>query len=163
MTATEPVRSKKDLKRLAGYYLKNGQLRNHALIVLAVYTALRISDLLRLRWSDVYDFENERFLSHISLTEGKTGKHRAIALNKDARTALENYLPFKKGIFIFASNRKNAAPIGRVQAYRIIKSAAKAVKLAVKISCHLLRKTLGYHAWRAGVAAAVIDRGNQRL
>ena len=55
MAAKEPIRDKIQLKSLANYFLKRGQLRNHVLIVMGTCTALRISDLLRLKWSDVYD------------------------------------------------------------------------------------------------------------
>ncbi len=49
MATTQPIRNKNQVRELADYYLRKGQLRNYALIVLGVHTALRISDLLRLR------------------------------------------------------------------------------------------------------------------
>lgn len=156
MAATEPIRDKRELKRFVRYYLKNGQLRNYTLIVLGIHTALRISDLLRLKWRDVYCFESKRFKTHINLTEKKTGKTTSIALNKAAIHALAQYFPSKRGAYIFASSRKNAAPICRVQAYRIIRAAGAAARITTRISCHSLRKTLGYHAWRSGTAVAVI-------
>jgi len=65
MAATEPIRNKEQLKDLANYFLLRGQYRNHAMIIMATCTALRISDLLRLRWSDVYDENHARFKSHV--------------------------------------------------------------------------------------------------
>lgn len=78
MAETEPIRSKKQLKELAGYYLKKGQLRNYTLIVMGVYTALRISDLLRLQWSDVYDEKQKTFHTHITVTEKKTKRRKRL-------------------------------------------------------------------------------------
>ena len=156
MATTEPIRDKEELKRFVRHYLEKGQLRNYALVVLGLHSALRISDLLRLRWEDVYDFEGGFFRSHIKLKESKTGKQAAVALNKAAVVALRLYFPHRRGVFIFASSRKNASPIGRVQAYRIVRAAAEAVKLERCVSCHSLRKTFGYHAWHSGVAVAVI-------
>ena len=54
MAATEPIRNKGQLKALANYFLKRGQFRNYALIIVGTSTALRISDLLKLKWTDVY-------------------------------------------------------------------------------------------------------------
>ena len=67
MAATEPIRDKKQLKELEDYFLRKGQLRNYTLIIMGTYTVLRISDLLRLKWSDVYDEERQVFRSHITV------------------------------------------------------------------------------------------------
>lgn len=157
MAATQPIRNKKRLKKLAEYYLERGQCRNYALIVMGVYTALRISDLLRLKWSDVYDAEKNIFRNHVEITEKKTAKTKRIALNKQVLGALRLCLPHRRGEYIFASNRKSGKAISRVQAWRIIHAAAIAVGINGKVSCHSLRKTWGYHACRSGeVPLAVI-------
>jgi len=54
--ATEPIRDKKQTAALALYFKNKGQYRNFTLVIMGLYTALRISDLLRLKWKDVYDF-----------------------------------------------------------------------------------------------------------
>lgn len=147
MAATEPIRNKEQLKDLANYFLLRGQYRNYAMIIMATCTALRISDLLRLRWSDVYDEDHARFKSHVTLTEHKTGKQKTIALNKQIIQALKLYYPHRRGGHIFSNGRKMEAPISRVQAWRIVKAAVEVVGIFGKIACHSLRKTFGYHAW----------------
>ena len=86
----------------------------------------------------------------------KTGKTKTIALNKQVLQALRLYLPHRRGDFIFASSRGNANAISRVQARRIIRTAAMAVGLHGKISCHSLRKTWGYHAWTSKAVSPVV-------
>ena len=44
----------------------------------------------------------------------------------------------------------------RNQTRRIIRNAEEAVNLPSEISCHSLRKTFSYHAWKSGVSPAVI-------
>lgn len=156
MAATEPIRDKNQLRALGEYFLKRGQLRNYALVVMGVYTALRISDLLRLRWVDVYDKERSEFRTHATITEHKTGKTKTIALNKKILNALQLFFPHRRGEFIFVSNRKNGKAISRVQAWRIIHAAAVAVGIAGKIACHSLRKTWGYHAWTSKTVSPVV-------
>jgi len=159
MAATEPIRDKNQLKALGEYFLKQGQLRNYALIIVGAHTVLRISDLLRLKWSDVYDEERQEFRAHVTITEKKTGKTKTIALNKQVICALRLYFPHRRGEFIFASNRKSAKAISRVQAWRIIHGAVIAVGIAGKIACHSLKKTWGFHACRSGsVPLAIIVR-----
>ena len=117
---------------------------------------LRPSDLLRLTWNHVYDEEQRTFRSHIILTEKKTQKQRTIAINRQVVAALRLLLPNRRGSFIFASNRKEEKAISRVQAWRIIRVAAEAVGEIERIALYSLRKTAGYHAWKAGVSPVVL-------
>ena len=157
MATTQPIRSKQQIRNLAEYYRRKGQLRNQVLIILGVHTALRISDLLRLTWDDVYDFNNNRVKIYINVTEKKTGKTRTIALNKIAVGALALYAnqSAQKGRFLM-ENPQTKRAISRIQAYRLIRAASEALHFQIRVSCHSLRKTFGYHAWKSGVSPAII-------
>jgi integrase len=157
MQTTEPIRNKHHVKELVNYYLERGQFRNHVLIVLSVHTALRVSDLLRLQWKDVYDFESEQIRASIRIIEKKTGKHKIIALNIHIIRALSHYIAQKNirpDMFVIENERTHKS-ICRVQAYRIIRAAAESLGIE-RVSCHSLRKTFGYHAWKNGAPLAVI-------
>ena len=157
MAATEPIRNKHHVRQLAEYYLRLGHIRNYVLIVMGVHTALRISDLLRLRWDDVYDFENDRICNTVTITEKKTGKAKTLALNNAAVNALALFAPqaVQRGCFLIENHRTKKA-ISRIQAYRLIRAAAEVLKFQNRVSCHSLRKTFGYHAWKSGVSPAII-------
>ena len=157
MAATEPIRNKNQVRELAEYYLHRGQLRNYVLVVLGVYTALRISDLLRLHWDDVYDFEHCRVRESVTITEKKTGKVKTFALNKDVIKATKLFASKNacQGAFLI-ENLQTKQAISRIQAYRLIRAAAEELQLQNRVSCHSLRKTFGYHAWKNGVSPAVI-------
>jgi integrase len=157
MATTEPIRNKNEVRQLAEYYRERGQLRNYVLVVLGVHTALRISDLLRLRWDDVYDFENHRIRTSVTITEKKTRKAKTFALNKDAVRALTLFATqfARRGAFLI-ENPLTEKAISRIQAYRLIRAASEALQFQVRVSCHSLRKTFGYHAWKSGVSPAVI-------
>jgi integrase len=43
-----------------------------------------------------------------------------------------------------------------VQAWRIIHVAAEAIGETGCISCHSLRKSMGYHAWKSGVLPVLL-------
>ncbi|MCL2498516.1 MAG: tyrosine-type recombinase/integrase [Symbiobacteriaceae bacterium] len=156
MKTTEPIRNKHQVREMAAYYLKKGQIRNYVLVTMGLYTALRISDLLRLTWSDVYDFANLQFHESISIKEKKTGKSKVIALNKDIITALSAYMSAAAPQKPIIDNQQTGKAISRIQAYRIIRAAAEALKMPQKVSCHSLRKTFGYHLWKGGISPVVI-------
>ena len=157
MAATEPIRDKNELKKLADYFLDKGQLRNYTLVLMGTYTVLRISDLLRLKWSDVYDEERQAFRTHITIIEKKTKKERTIAQNAQVLGALRQSYLQRRGEYIFANNRKEPTAISRIQAWRIIHAAVVKLGIMGKIACHSLRKTWGYHAVKSGeVSLAVV-------
>lgn len=160
MSTTQPIRNLKDLESLKNYYLiQKPNLRNYALICTAVNTARRISDILSLKWGDVYHIESGTFRKHLILTEQKTQKSTMIALNHGAVQGLSIYLEslpsIKKEQYIFAG-KDRTTPLSRVQAYRIIKDACHALNLSDHISCHSLRKTFGYQAWVSGTNPALL-------
>jgi len=157
MASTQPIRNKNEIRELTAFYLKRGQLRNHVLVVLGIYTALRISDLLRLRWDDVYDFQNNRIRETVCVVEKKTRKAKIIALNKAVVKALALFAGrnARSGRFLIENPRTRRA-ISRIQAYRLIRGAAEALRFQTRVSCHSLRKTFGYHAWKSGASPAVI-------
>jgi len=157
MATTQPIRNKQQIRALAEYYLRKGQLRNQILVLLGLHTALRISDLLRLTWDDVYDFRNNRVRARIDIVEKKTRKAKSILLNGAVISALFMFAgrSAQKGrILIENINTKRA--ISRIQAYRLIRAASEALMFQSRVSCHSLRKTFGYHAWKSGVSPAII-------
>ena len=164
MNIAQPIRTRHDLEKLKEYYKgKKPNSRNLLLIIIGLNTALRISDILALKWDMVYDFEGEKYKSYITITEKKTGKGAQIYINSSAKDALSNYYEELKSAgksitpddYIFSHTNKNL-PISRVQAFRIIKRAADECSLSGVISCHSLRKTFGYHAWKQGAPLAVL-------
>ena len=160
MSTTKPIRKREDIEALKNYFLyTKHNMRNYIMVCLGINSALRISDLLSLTWGDVYSFANGRFRNHVSVTERKTGKGRRIALNKSMKKALELYkksLPeVAEETFIFPG-RGGKKPLSRCQAYRILRAAGRALHFETGLSCHSLRKTFGYHAWKMGVQPAML-------
>ena len=164
MNTAQPIRSTEDLKKLKRYYkdIRSNE-RNQLLIIMGLNTALRISDILSLKWESVYDFDRKKFKSHIVLIEEKTGKTSTIFINQNIHKALEEYKDYlrknkkapRRYQYIFRHSNKNT-PISRIQAFRIIKEAADYNNIPGIICCHSLRKTFGYHAWKQGASPVVL-------
>lgn len=161
-TTTEPIKNREDVERLKDFYrVTEPNARNYALIVVGVNSALRISDLLALRWKHVYDFDSGGVRKHVELVERKTGKKKTLALNENARSALaalyrESWQTRKNDWVFHGDRRQDRKPLSRSQAFRIISYAAEQLELGEHISCHSLRKTFGYHAWKMGVSPVLL-------
>lgn len=156
-------RDRKSLKKFKDYYrTQKPDPRNYALVVLGLNTALRISDILNLTYDMVYHKGVVR--THIVVKERKTGKSNHILLNQEIRKALKSYHSYLisssshrvGNIYLFPSPRNKDRHLSRYQAYRIIQAITQAVPIEGHISCHSLRKTFGYHAWKQGADPVVI-------
>lgn len=156
---TTPIRKKEDIDTLKEYFLKDKKYRDYSLFIIGINTSLRIGDILNISWNDVYDFERQKFRDHLVLCEQKTGKANCIAINescKEALTLQKQYKNPKRNDYVFYSGNNAQRHISRNRAWHIIKKAAKDNQLDGNISCHSMRKTFGYHAWKAGYQPALI-------
>jgi integrase len=121
---------------------RDGEYKYCLLIAIGVFTGLRISDLLQLRFGQ---FENSDILT---VQEKKTGKTRRIKINTDLRAIIERVKkkmePKDPYQFIFL-NRYGSKPIDRswinVTLKRIFKKYG--IETEGNISSHMFRKTLG--------------------
>ena len=160
MGTTQPIREKEKLRLFLQYYqTEMPSERNLALLAIGIYTALRISDILALRWQDIYDFSQKCYKEHLFIQEKKTGKRTIIAINPKLSQILERYRLTRTPVrtdFVFTKETDHTKPLSRSQAFRIIKKAAENTLHEEHISCHSLRKTFGYQAWKQGTPPALL-------
>ena len=121
---------------------RDGEFKYCLLMTIGVFTGLRISDLLQLRFSQ---FENGDILT---IQEKKTKKIRRIKINQDLKEIVKR-IKGKMGItdsgqYIFL-NRYGTKPIDKswvnVQLKKYFKKYG--IEMDGNISSHLFRKTMG--------------------
>ena len=134
-------------KSLISKLERDGEYKYCLLISIGVFTGLRISDLLQLRYSQ---FENSDILI---IQEKKTKKTRRIKINLDLKEIVDRV---KKRMvvsdtdqYIFV-NRYGTKPIDKswvnVELKRIFKQYG--IELEGNVSSHMFRKTLGNRVLR---------------
>jgi integrase len=129
-----------DFKSLIGKLERDGDFKFCLLISTGVFTGLRISDLLGLRFN--------QFKSGIlEIKEKKTGKTRRIKINQDLQTLvfrLQGKLKLNDDSLMFL-NRYGSKPIDQSYVNVKLKEIMKKYDILVEgnISSHLFRKTLG--------------------
>ena len=151
-STVEPIRDWDKIQEIKSLLLERKRYRDWLMFTLGLNFALRISDLLKLRISDVYD--QDMFpKGRIKLREKKTGKENILTITNGSRESLIQYvkmvrIPFSDD-FLFKSREGGNRPIDRVQAYRIIKSIVHQVGLDdINVGTHTMRKSWGYHAYK---------------
>lgn len=150
MECVEPIRDKKKIK-LVKTILKQNSMRNYLLFLVGINSGLRISDILKLKVSDVM---NKRY---IELKEQKTGKYKKIPITDSFNEPLKEYIIGKNPQdYLFLSQRGKKA-ITRVQAYRIISEACLLAGITTKIGTHTMRKTFGYHFYQEKKDVALLQ------
>ncbi|MBU2700100.1 integrase [Sporomusaceae bacterium BoRhaA] len=152
MKYVEPIRSKQQIDAVKSY-LKDQNLRDWLLFVLGINSGLRISDLLLLKINDV------KTKDRIVIREKKTGKIKDFPISDTCKKTINEYLTNINGDseWLFKSKKGNH-PITRIQAYRIMNQAARAVGIKEAIGTHTLRKTFGYWAYKSGADITRIQK-----
>jgi len=144
-----PITNAKDIKAIKGSLADAP--RDFALFVLGVHTGLRGGDLLGIKWSDV-STPNGSIRERIEVTESKTKKRRIIALQENARKALERWHSQTTPAadqFIFPGPNGKKLTIQRL--HQLVNNWAKHAGVSGHFGGHTLRKTYGYNLSQAGV------------
>ena len=110
MVCVEPIRDKEKIEIVKRILKENGS-RDYLLFLMGINSGLRISDILKLKVSDVKDKK------YIELIEQKTGKYKRFPIAKSFKKELDEFIVGKDDDeWLFASQRGNKA-ISRIQAY----------------------------------------------
>jgi integrase len=136
-----------DFKSLIGKLERDGEYKFCLLFSIGVFTGLRISDLLKLRFNQ---FENSEILT---IQEQKTKKTRRIKINSDLKEIVERV----KGRMVISDtnqyiflNRFGTKPIDKSYVNVKLKELLKQYNISLEgnASSHLFRKTLGNRVLR---------------
>lgn len=143
LTRVEPIRSPKAILSIKKHL--RGSPRNLAIFTLGVNTALRASDLLRIRLSDIQHLKvGEQF----TIKEKKTGKAKQVTLNKASFKAIRAYLKVRRKTSqdapLFLSRKGAASALSVWQLNHLVKKWADETGNQGRFGSHSLRKTFGY-------------------
>lgn len=163
MNFVEPIRSTKKIAQIKNLLRGQRRFRDLLLFTVGINSALRASDLLKLKVGDFLDEDGE-IKDRFSIREEKRGKRQEVVINDSIREALEAYLTAYPTIqddpshFLFFNTKSGDyhQPISRQQAWNFITAICQEVGLRGQYGTHTLRKTWGYHARMNGVDLALI-------
>ena len=129
-----------------------------------VNTALRITDLLSISMTDVRALVDVD-IPVLEIRETKTGKRRAITLNRGALAVVTRRLErHGDDVWLFQSTsprhsrRAPPKPITRKAVGRVFAAAGEAIRPRARVGTHSMRKTRGYAMHAAGVRIEEIAR-----
>jgi len=145
----EPIRNLEDIERLYIKLRDSQNLRNALLFRLGCNTILRIGDLLRIRYSDIFA-KNGDYRHYLRLNEAKNGKMKKVPLNGKIRSLITEYVDhyeLTNDDWIFFSYRNPRNHIDRVTAWKHLKKAARSIGIE-NFGTHSMRKSLAYHVYR---------------
>ena len=160
-----PIRNKDDIKKILEYlHEKTGTAtrmdtmmaayRNELLFAIGINVGLRVSDLITLKWENIFESDMKTFREASTKIEQKTGKSKNICPNKCMQKYVLEYLKNtgiepKEGEYVFIGSRKDKD--GKYQhiqdgiVEKMMKDCTKAVGLNENYNTHSLRKTFAYH------------------
>lgn len=156
----EPIKNMNDVNSIHRLLTKWGRIREAECWLIGCNLALRVSDLLQIRFSDM---ESQKYL----LKEKKTQKHKQLRFNQtviDCCGVLEQYYQSKDQapVYLFQAtgNRVGSMikPISSKWLLRLLKDAGETLGLTENIGTHTMRKTFAYHAYKNGAPVENIQK-----
>jgi integrase/recombinase XerD len=137
---------------------KNEGHRNHAMLETLYSCGLRVSELVGLRFSDLF-FE-EGFIRVI----GKGNKERLVPVSQQVQKEIDiyqqhirNHLNIQKGSENIVFLNRRGAQLTRVMVFTIIKNLAESIGLKKNISPHTFRHSFATHLIEGGANLRAIQ------
>lgn len=139
--------------------------RNRAMLEVLYSCGLRVSELINLRFTDIYI--DEGFIK----VEGKGGKQRLVPISDIAIREIKNYLydrntvVVKKGFedVLFLSRRGTS--LSRIMVFHIIKQQAELAGITKNVSPHTFRHSFATHLLEGGANLRAIQEmlGHEKI
>ena len=133
--------------------------RNRAMVETLYSCGLRVSELISLRISQV--FEHDEYI----IVEGKGNKQRIVPISQEALTQINAYISQTRGIVppargaddVLFLNRRGGA-LSRVMVFYIIKQLAEMAGIRKTVSPHTLRHSFATHLLEHGANLRAIQQ-----
>lgn len=137
MKFVEPIRDRKKITQIKNQLRGQNRYRDLLLFVVGINTALRISDLLKLKANQFID-EGGKFRNRFWIKEQKRGKRHEIAVNQSMKDVLAEYLKvytfvLKEPHSYLFFNPRTKQHIKRGQAWKFITTICQDVWSAGKL------------------------------
>lgn len=157
MQTVQPIRDPKQIEAIKNY-LYDWDPKYWMLWILGTNTGLRVSDILKLKVSNVRDTD------HVWLNEQKTGKDRRLYFNRQMKKTVSDYIR-NQGLsdddYLIQSQKRRDKPMSREWAYTVLNRAAEACGIDTskeKIGTHTMRKTFGYWHYQRHHDVALLQK-----
>lgn len=160
----EPIKSEEQINNMVRWCLDRKKVRDAVILVFGFNLGLRISDLLTLRYKDIFS-QDGKLRDCIVITEQKTKNtssmivprvlymndavKKAAALMLETRRSTRGRFSWDEYLFVSEAPHKayvdgfNKA-LNKSNAYRMIRSVGRANGVVSRLSTHTMRKTFGY-------------------
>ncbi|WFQ78159.1 tyrosine-type recombinase/integrase (plasmid) [Xenorhabdus sp. SF857] len=164
MKQVDPIKDLDDVKAIYNRLNKWGNHREAELVMVGCNVALRISDLLKLKFGDVKTIQLEgEYIGYVELEEKKTGKPKRLTLNRTAMQCikrLKSQNPDDVYLFQAKGNRVKGdlKPVSRQWISTKLIDVKDSLGLDYSLNTHSLRKTFGYHAYKRGTDINVLQK-----
>jgi integrase len=153
MKVVHPIREIKQLEAVKGY-LRGKNKRDFLLFMVGISSALRISDILKLKVKQVWD--GKKPVEFIEVNEKKTGKYKRFPITPNLAKAIKDYAkeyPNKtQEEYLFTSRKGVNQPISRQYAASMLNEACDMVGIKERFGTHGMRKTFGFWAFKKGIS-----------
>lgn len=155
MKLVEPIREIEKIQQIMEN-LYDSSPRDYCLFVVGINIGLRISDLRKLRWDQVYNKDGS-FRQYIDIVEQKTEKPKRFPLEEVVQEAISYWkskCPQDRP-YLFNTRVNPTGYISRRYAHDLMRNLGLSVGLE-NIGTHSLRKTFGYFAHKIGTPISVL-------